>query len=495
MQDDERDRSRTSWARLRFAVVGPLLAAPPARGELQAEIARLAEKSWRHPRTGEPVRFGRSTIERWLYAARTSRDPVGALARAVRRDRGSRPSLPLALRTVLRQQYEEHPTWTVRLHYDNLPARLAESPELRELPLPSYHSVPASCAPRVSFASGHPPWRRPAGGGPPRHRRLRGAQLRGGAHPRALARRLPPRLAQGAHGGRRLGHASAGVLPRRPLAPGLPSPVVPRGDGRVLRPRAHPGDLEARSPARAPDRQRAGDARRRDPRRARQASASCTTARSPMPPTRTPSRRSSGHRWRDGSWPCSKASHDLTLERLNEATQAWVELEYHRRLHSRARLHTARALPRRAEPRAPEPLARGAAARLSRRGRAHPAPQRRHPLAARPPLRGAGALPPPPAPPPAVRHLGPLSRRSRRPGHRGDPGTALPARQAQQRRRAAAPHHSERGGARVESRADAPASGMAPLLAELLAQYAATGLPPAYLPKELNTNKGEGEDQ
>jgi transposase InsO family protein len=141
MHDDERDRSRTSWARLRFAVVGPLLAAPPARGNLQAEIARLAATSWRHPRTGEPVRFGRSTIERWLYAARASRDPVAALARAVRRDRGARPSLPLELRTVLRRQYEEHPSWTVRLHYDNLPARLAVSPEFAGLALPSYHSV------------------------------------------------------------------------------------------------------------------------------------------------------------------------------------------------------------------------------------------------------------------------------------------------------------------------------------------------------------------
>jgi len=33
------------------------------------------------------------------------------------------------------------------------------------------------------------------------------------------------------------------------------------------------------------------------------------------------------------------------------------------------------------------------------------------------------------------------------------------------------------------SRTPPPASGMAPLLRQLMAQYAATGLPPAYLPK------------
>ena len=34
------------------------------------QLERLAEKPWRHPTTGELVRFGLSTIERWYYAAR-----------------------------------------------------------------------------------------------------------------------------------------------------------------------------------------------------------------------------------------------------------------------------------------------------------------------------------------------------------------------------------------------------------------------------------------
>jgi len=57
------------WAHLRFSIIGPLLAAPPARGDLACELKRLASKPWRHPITGAPVQFGFSTLERWLYAA------------------------------------------------------------------------------------------------------------------------------------------------------------------------------------------------------------------------------------------------------------------------------------------------------------------------------------------------------------------------------------------------------------------------------------------
>jgi hypothetical protein len=56
------------WARFRFSVIGQLLAAPPVKGELRRELAELAARQWRHPITGEPVRFGVSTLERWYYA-------------------------------------------------------------------------------------------------------------------------------------------------------------------------------------------------------------------------------------------------------------------------------------------------------------------------------------------------------------------------------------------------------------------------------------------
>jgi putative transposase len=82
---DPLDRDR--WARLRFAIIGPLLAAPPAAGERHATLVALSRKSWQHPSTGLPVRFGVSTLERWFYRARGARpDPVGALKTSIRRD-------------------------------------------------------------------------------------------------------------------------------------------------------------------------------------------------------------------------------------------------------------------------------------------------------------------------------------------------------------------------------------------------------------------------
>src|SRR5262245_44099186 len=95
------------WAELRFAIVGPLLAAPPARGELVEALDALSKMTWKHPATGEPVRFGAPTIERWYYQARNAGvDRVGALRKKVRKDSGTHPSVASALGSALRAQYE-----------------------------------------------------------------------------------------------------------------------------------------------------------------------------------------------------------------------------------------------------------------------------------------------------------------------------------------------------------------------------------------------------
>ncbi|MEK6769262.1 MAG: DDE-type integrase/transposase/recombinase [Gemmatimonadota bacterium] len=135
--DDER---HDGWARLRFAVVGPLLSAPPGKGELRAEIEKLAAKTWLHPMTDQPVRFGVSTIERWYYAARNERqDPVRALRRRVREDAGRARGISARLAQTLRAQYEAHKTWSVQLHVDNLRVLVAQDTTLG--PMPSYSTV------------------------------------------------------------------------------------------------------------------------------------------------------------------------------------------------------------------------------------------------------------------------------------------------------------------------------------------------------------------
>ncbi|MGB5406844.1 MAG: DDE-type integrase/transposase/recombinase [Thiogranum sp.] len=127
------------WAQLRFAIIGPLLAAPPESGELREALETLASKTWKHPVTGVPVRFGFSTLERWYYAARKARDPVGTLRRRRRNDAGQTRQLSVALGQRVRAQYKEHPGWTVQLHYDNFIVAVAEDPSLGSLP--SYSTI------------------------------------------------------------------------------------------------------------------------------------------------------------------------------------------------------------------------------------------------------------------------------------------------------------------------------------------------------------------
>ena len=129
-----------SWAHLRFSIIGPLLACPPERGDLKKELEALAARSYAHPtRKGESVRFAVSTIERWYYQAQSSSDPIVALSRRVRTDAGERKAIDSRLLNVLCEQYKSFPNWSVKLHSDNLVEYLREHPELGTPP--SYSSV------------------------------------------------------------------------------------------------------------------------------------------------------------------------------------------------------------------------------------------------------------------------------------------------------------------------------------------------------------------
>ena len=140
MKQDKRGSGREGWARLRFAVIGPLLASPPKRGELGVEVRRLASKVWKDPRTGGAVRFAPSTIERWYYRARKAKnDPMGGLAQKVRRDFGVQRSLSEELKRAIAEQYREHPSWSYQLHADNLAVVARKRAELG--PMPSVSTV------------------------------------------------------------------------------------------------------------------------------------------------------------------------------------------------------------------------------------------------------------------------------------------------------------------------------------------------------------------
>lgn len=127
------------WANFRFSVIGSLLSSPPNGGELQEALVALAKKQWRHPITGENVYFGVSTIERWYYRCRKAHNPVAALRPKRRADAGQSRYLNGALKKIIQQQYREHPSWSYQLHFDNIQVIVKQSPELE--PLPSYSTI------------------------------------------------------------------------------------------------------------------------------------------------------------------------------------------------------------------------------------------------------------------------------------------------------------------------------------------------------------------
>lgn len=139
MSQDEQAPARLRWARLRFSIIGQLLASPPEPGELGGRIAELSQRPWRHPTTGEAMKLSAKTIERMYYTARGQADPVAALERKMPKHAGTHPSVTSALAAAIDQQYRQHPRWSYQLHYDNLVVVAKKEPALG--PMPGYATV------------------------------------------------------------------------------------------------------------------------------------------------------------------------------------------------------------------------------------------------------------------------------------------------------------------------------------------------------------------
>lgn len=133
------DSGLKEWAYFRFSVIGGLLARPPDKGELQKQLEELAKKRWRHPITGQWTYFGVSTIERWYYKALNNDDPVSALSRKLRGDAGRSTVMTGPLIEKLSEQYALYPHFSFKLHADNLTALVNEQPQLGKVP--SYATV------------------------------------------------------------------------------------------------------------------------------------------------------------------------------------------------------------------------------------------------------------------------------------------------------------------------------------------------------------------
>lgn len=136
MNTEPQDAShyQARWARFRFSIVGPLLAAPPKEGELGAALEELAKKQWKHPIADIAVSFSAATLERWFYRAKKGADPVSALRTKRRTDSACTRTLNAELKQAIQQQYRAHPGWSYQLHLDNLKVQIQNTPGLGTAP-------------------------------------------------------------------------------------------------------------------------------------------------------------------------------------------------------------------------------------------------------------------------------------------------------------------------------------------------------------------------
>lgn len=128
------------WGRFRYSVVSRIDIATLQRGELAVELRALASRDWEHPITGEVVRFAVSTIEGWYYKAKKAANPIEALSRKVRKDAGTFRAISDRLAQLIRRFHrKKRKTWSHLLHYQNIKVYVAD--RLEYGPVPSYATI------------------------------------------------------------------------------------------------------------------------------------------------------------------------------------------------------------------------------------------------------------------------------------------------------------------------------------------------------------------
>lgn len=130
---------KQKWAEFRFGVIGSLLSSPPEKGELQSRLRELSQIWWQHPVTGEPKQIGLSTIERWYYKTLKDPNPIEKLKRKTRSDMGKQITMTSAISTLLLEQYKAHASWSYKLHADNL--EIVVEQKMPSVSPPSYSTV------------------------------------------------------------------------------------------------------------------------------------------------------------------------------------------------------------------------------------------------------------------------------------------------------------------------------------------------------------------
>ena len=124
----------------RLKIIGGLLASPPVQGDLKKQLSTLANKPWLHPLSGESLYYSIPTLERWYYQAKkVKQNSMNGLATIRRNDKGQFKSLNQGICEALKKQYDAHDSWSIQLHYDNLLVTIEQDNLTSSVP--SYSSI------------------------------------------------------------------------------------------------------------------------------------------------------------------------------------------------------------------------------------------------------------------------------------------------------------------------------------------------------------------
>jgi transposase InsO family protein len=126
MKEDFTEKRRVI-AQFRFSVVSALLASPPEPRCLKNQLKELGKKDWLNPISNTMIKLHWMTIERWYYKAKNNpKDPLAALI--INRKAKSKAFVKILpmFSELIESQYQEHSNWTYKLHLDNLKAKLKE---------------------------------------------------------------------------------------------------------------------------------------------------------------------------------------------------------------------------------------------------------------------------------------------------------------------------------------------------------------------------------
>ena len=119
----------------RYVVLEPLLTSPPPPGELAARLREISGKSHIQKWDQRPIKISVRTLERWYAACKKSQLPSEILQPKLRSDRMQTRVVLEVHKKWLTEYNRANPSWSVQLLYDNMEAAKFDGK------IPSYSTI------------------------------------------------------------------------------------------------------------------------------------------------------------------------------------------------------------------------------------------------------------------------------------------------------------------------------------------------------------------